>query len=269
MAVGADIGTLVHRALESVDFTSAELRAELARALSGAGGRPGLELGCEPERVAAGLAAALDTPLPGGGQPVRLTAVPRTDRLDELGFELPLAGGDQPSGRVVLGAVAGLLREWLPAEDPLAGYAERLADPALDGVLRGYLTGSIDLVVRLPRRGGQPARFALVDYKTNWLGPAGEPLTVWHYRPSALKAEMERSHYGLQALLYTVALHRFLRWRLPGYDPAESLAGVHYLFVRGMLGETAPVLDGGVCGVFSWTPSAGLVMALSDLLDAS
>ena len=47
---------------------------------------------------------------------------------------------------------------------------------------------------------------------------------------------MERAHYGLQALLYTAALHRYLRWRLPGYDPARHLAGVLYLFVRGMTG---------------------------------
>ena len=33
--------------------------------------------------------------------------------------------------------------------------------------LRGYLTGSIDAVLRLPG----PA-FAVVDYKTNWLGPS-------------------------------------------------------------------------------------------------
>ncbi len=26
---------------------------------------------------------------------------------------------------------------------------------------------------------------------------------------------MERAHYPLQALLYLVALHRYLRWRLP------------------------------------------------------
>ena len=49
---------------------------------------------------------------------------------------------------------------------------------------------------------------------------------------------MQRSHYALQALLYTVALHRYLRWRLTGYDPAEHLGGVLYLFVRGMVGET-------------------------------
>ena len=50
---------------------------------------------------------------------------------------------------------------------------------------------------------------------------------------------MQRAHYGLQALLYTAALHRYLRWRVPGYDPEQHLAGVLYLFVRGMVGADA------------------------------
>ena len=82
--------------------------------------------------------------------------------------------------------------------------------------MRGYLTGSIDLVAAA---GGA---FAIVDYKTNWLAAPGEPLTAWHHRPAALAAEMERAHYGLQALLYTVALHRYLRWRLPGLRPRRT-----------------------------------------------
>ena len=55
---------------------------------------------------------------------------------------------------------------------------------------------------------------------------------------------MTHSHYGLQALLYTVALHRYLRWRLPGYSAERNLAGVLYLFVRGMTGPDTPVVDG-------------------------
>ncbi|MGH2950237.1 MAG: PD-(D/E)XK nuclease family protein, partial [Solirubrobacteraceae bacterium] len=174
----------------------------------------------------------------------RLRDVTRADRLDELAFELPLAGGDEPTGRLALRAIGTVLRDHLPAGDPLAGYAERLDDPALRQDVRGYLTGSIDLVVRA---GG---RFAVVDYKTNRLGS---------YGPDALAAEMQRGHYGLQALLYTAALHRYLRWRLPGYDPGRHLAGVLYLFVRGM-GDPPD-------GVFSWRPPAGLVEALSDVLD--
>jgi exodeoxyribonuclease V beta subunit len=110
-------------------------------------------------------------------------------------------------------------------------------------------------------------RFAVVDYKTNWLGVPGEDLTAWDYRPAVLGAEMRRSHYVLQALLYTVVLHRFLRWRLPGYDPARNLAGVLYLFLRGMSGPDTPVVDGLPCGVYAWKPDAALVERLSDVLD--
>jgi len=78
---------------------------------------------------------------------------------------------------------------------------------------------------------------------------------------------MERAHYVLQALLYTIALHRYLRWRLRGYDPERHLAGVLYLFVRGMVGADTPVVDGMPCGVFAWRPQPGLVAALSDALD--
>ena len=78
---------------------------------------------------------------------------------------------------------------------------------------------------------------------------------------------MERSHYALQALLYTVALHRYLRWRVPGYDPRVNLAGVLYLFVRGMTGADTPVVDGTPCGVFGWRAPGELVEALSDALD--
>jgi exodeoxyribonuclease V beta subunit len=78
---------------------------------------------------------------------------------------------------------------------------------------------------------------------------------------------MQRAHYLLQALLYTVALHRFLRWRVGGYDPERHLAGVLYLFVRGMVGAETPVVAGTPCGIFSWRPPARLVTDLSDVLD--
>jgi exodeoxyribonuclease V beta subunit len=78
---------------------------------------------------------------------------------------------------------------------------------------------------------------------------------------------MSRAHYGLQALLYTVALHRYLRWRLRGYEPDDHLAGVLYLFLRGMAGAEAPTIDGTAIGLYAWRAPAGLVQALSDVLD--
>ncbi len=192
----------------------------------------------------------------------------RADRLDELGFELPLAGGDRPTGELTLDRIAATLRAWLPPDDPLGGYADRLGDAGLRRTVRGYLTGSLDLVVRIPAPAVAGAhRYAVLDYKTNWLGEPDEPLTAFHYRPEALRAEMERHHYALQGLLYAVALHRYLRWRLPAYDPDAHLAGVVYLFVRGMTG--ADWTGAGGSGVFGWRPPAGFVAALSDVLDGS
>jgi exodeoxyribonuclease V beta subunit len=261
MPSGVRVGTFVHRVFEAADFAAPDLVAELGTHIDAVQARRRVEIG-EPGDVVAGLVAAIETPLGpllGGG---RLRDVARGDRLDELDFELPLAGGDDPSGRVTLGAIASVIR----GDPALASYAERLDDPALRQSVRGYLAGSIDLVVRLPGPRRAP-RFAIVDYKTNWLGTPGEDLSAWHYRPAAVAAEMERAHYLLQALLYTVALHRFLRWRLPAYDPERHLAGVLYLFVRGMVGAATPVVDGAPCGVFSWRPPARLVTALSDVLD--
>ena len=63
-------------------------------------------------------------------------------------------------------------------------------------------------------------------------------------------------------------LHRFLRWRLPGYSAQRHIGGVLYLFVRGMCGAQTPVVDGHPAGVFSWQPPPALIEALSDLLDS-
>jgi exodeoxyribonuclease V beta subunit len=266
MPVGVHVGTFVHRVLEAADFAADDLDEELARCVASERARRAVDVG-EPAAVVAGLRAAIETPLgPVLGGDARLRDLARVDRLDELDFELPLVGGDAPRARLSLDAIAGVLRAHLPAGDPLSGYAERLADPGLRPSLRGYLTGSIDLVARVRDPAGV-ARFAVVDYKTNWLGAPGEELSLWHHRPAALAAEMHRAHYALQALLYTAALHRFLRWRVAGYDPEVHLAGVVYLFLRGMTGADTPQVDGSPCGVFSWRPPGALVTALSDVLD--
>lgn len=259
MPVGARVGTFVHSVFEATDFAAEDLIAELSERIAIEQVRRPVEIG-DTSLAAAGLAAAIETPFGSEilGGPVRLRDVAVEDRLNELVFELPLAGGDDPSGRLTLSSIARVLRHGLAPDDALAAYANRLDDPLLRRDVRGYLNGSIDLVLRVVR--ADVPRFAIVDYKTNWLGEPDQPLTLWNYRRDVLAAEMLRAHYGLQALLYTVALHRYLRWRLPGYDPDQHLGGVHYLFVRGM-----PGVAGG--GVFSWHPPGGVVQALSDVLD--
>jgi len=258
---GAAFGTLVHALLENTDFTAPDLREQLAAEAERAGVFHAT--GVEPGAFADALVPALRTPLGPLAGGLRLADVPRTDRLDELDFELPLAGGDRPVGAARVSGIAGLLRRHLPATDPLAAYADDLDIPELaDRRLRGFLNGSIDLVLRL-RADGSP-RYVVVDYKTNWLG--GDTVTSADYTPEAMARAMREAHYPLQALLYSVALHRYLRWRQPGYDPGTHLGGVLYLFLRGMCGPAGPVVDQTPSGVFAWSPPAALVTELSDLL---
>ena len=153
MPAGVHVGTFVHRVLEAADFAAPDLGAELAARVAEVQARRQVDVG-DPAAVVRGLAAAIETPLGPLVGGARLRDFARADRLDELDFELPLAGGDEPTGRLELATLAGVLRAHLPAGDPLSGYAARLEDPALRPNVRGYLTGSIDLVVRVADDGG-------------------------------------------------------------------------------------------------------------------
>ena len=62
--------------------------------------------------------------------------------------------------------------------------------PSLGGqLLRGYLSGSIDVVLRVPDdEAGH--RFVVVDYKTNRLGDPERPLTAYDYTPARMTDAM-------------------------------------------------------------------------------
>lgn len=266
LPAGAAFGTLVHGVLEHADPDAPDLRAELRRHVVDQLGRAPMDVGAGA--LADALVPMHETPLGPLAPGVTLGQVALRDRLRELDFEFPLDGGDAraPLGEVLLRDLAPLLRHHLADDDPLSPYADSLERPPLgDQPLRGYLSGSVDVVLRLTGEHGP--RFVVVDYKTNLLGDPDRPLTAADYAPRLLAEAMLHSHYPLQAMLYSVVLHRYLRWRLPGYDPEQHLGGVLYLYVRGMCGAATPLVDGHPAGVFSWTPPAALVTALSDLLD--
>ena len=99
---GTAFGTFAHTVFEAADFAAPDLDAELARAVGEALARRPVDIG-DRATVIAGLKAAIETPLGPlvGGR--RLKDFARADRLDELTFELPLAGGDQPQGQITPG----------------------------------------------------------------------------------------------------------------------------------------------------------------------
>ncbi|MEH3034806.1 MAG: UvrD-helicase domain-containing protein [Aeromicrobium erythreum] len=261
LAGGAALGTLVHGVLEDLDPTADDLESEVAlRVAEQLARRP---LAVDTAVLVPALVAAVRTPLGPFVDDLTLLDVLAARPLREVEFELPLGGGDRPSGRPgTLADVADLMESTLPDGDPLRPFAPDLRGPELRGrTLRGYLTGSIDLLMRTP-----DGRTLVVDHKTNRLEPPDGGLGA--YAPERLADAMLHTTYPLQAMLYTVAQHRFLRWRLRGYDPDTHLAGVLYLFVRGMTGPDVPRgADGTPFGVFSWRPPTALVLGLSDLLD--
>jgi exodeoxyribonuclease V beta subunit len=66
----------------------------------------------------------------------------------------------------------------------------------------------------------------VLDYKSNQL-PG--------YGADELARSVREHEYDLQYLLYTLALHRWLRFRLgAAYDIGTHLGGVRYLFCRGL-----------------------------------
>ena len=262
----AQFGTLVHEVLERVDFVAADLDAELRTYVDDRlRWNPRL---VEAEILVTGLRAAIETPLGPLFKGRRLRDLARSERLGELSFELRLGGKGRFATVRDIGALVG---GHLSKDDPLGPWAQSLAAGLFEVELAGHLTGSIDMVVRV-RDAAEPdaaPRFVVVDYKTNKLAEPGRGAQSLDYHPVRLFAAMAEHHYPLQALLYSVALHRYLRWRVPGYEPAEHLGGVAYLFVRGMAGADTPVVEGNPHGVFNWQVPSALVTALSDLLDGT
>ncbi|HKK91047.1 MAG TPA: PD-(D/E)XK nuclease family protein, partial [Desulfobacteraceae bacterium] len=130
-----------------------------------------------------------------------------------------------------------------------------VTDAVLPGIVRpvlrqdrvnGMLKGFIDLVFCFE------GRYFVLDYKSNYLGEDQNA-----YDQDAMVRAMAGHRYDLQYLLYTLALHRLLKARLPEYDYQRDVGGVVYLFLRG-------VNESGR-GVYGDKPPARLINELDKL----
>jgi exodeoxyribonuclease V beta subunit len=114
---------------------------------------------------------------------------------------------------------------------------------------QGFMTGSIDLLFRVKNR------FYILDWKSNALN--GNPDA---FNKEGIQEEMARYVYFLQYLIYTVAIHNYLKNRLPDYDYERNFGGVYYLFVRGI----DPSVPGR--GIYFDRPTMSLIEDLSETL---
>jgi exodeoxyribonuclease V beta subunit len=108
------------------------------------------------------------------------------------------------------------------------------------------MTGRIDLVYL------HDGRAYVLDYKSNRLP---------NYSAESLARAVRESEYDLQYLIYTLALHRWLRFRRTDYDYDAHVGGVRYLFCRGLDPDRADSP-----GIFATRPSHALIEALDALL---
>ncbi|HHO0883980.1 exodeoxyribonuclease V subunit beta [Aeromonas hydrophila] len=225
---GARPGTLLHSLFETIDFQSAAgepLAEHIATLLA----QDGFDESWAPV-LQQQVEAVLDTPLDTGfGEPVRLRDLAPERKQVELEFFLPM-------GRVTAPALTALCQQ----HDPLSRGNKPLSFATVQGMLKGF----IDLVFEWQ------GRWYLLDYKSNHLG-----MSPADYSRPVLEQAMAEHRYDLQYQLYSLALHRLLALRLPGYDFEQHFGGVFYLFLRGMPQG----------GIFHTRPSRELVLGLDRL----
>ena len=236
---GTQPGTCLHKIFEELDFTQRDETA-LAALVNQQLTEHGLDAAQFTPAVCDAVRRTLAVPLELGRDEFTLAGVTPARRLNELEFGFPLRtlSAAALADCFARHGEAALLGEFIARLRRLT-FAE----------VRGHLKGFIDLVFE------RDGRFYLADWKSNHLGNRAED-----YGSDALRAAMTEHHYWLQYHLYTVALHRYLGLRVPGYDYEQHFGGVCYFFVRGV-DPARPEL-----GVFRNRPSAELIRALDELL---
>ncbi|GAA3896357.1 MULTISPECIES: exodeoxyribonuclease V subunit beta [Gibbsiella] len=228
---GAAPGTFLHSLFETLDFSQPLDESWLQEQLQ----QNGIDEQWLPV-LAQWMQALLNTPLNDAG--IVLAALAPQHKQAELQFYLPISRMLQAHD---LDALA-------KRHDPLSANCPPLDFQQVQGMLKGF----IDLVFCWQ------GKFYLLDYKSNWLGESSAAYT----RP-AMEQAMAEHRYDLQYQLYTLALHRYLRHRLPGYSYQRHFGGVIYLFLRGVDVEH----PGN--GIFTCCPAQELVEGMDSLFGAA
>ena len=236
---GTRAGTFMHDIFEHLDFTrtaSPELENLVTDKLEAHGfASTWLETICEMVRKVSFVSLAPEI------QEFQLSTIRTQDRINELEFYFPL----KPISTKRLGE---LFETHAPEHVP-DGLPEQIGRMAFSTV-RGFMKGFMDMVFQYQDR------FYLVDWKSNLLGDRLDD-----YDQEGVNRAMEKGGYHFQYHIYTVALNRYLKHRMPGYAYNRHFGGVYYIFVRGVDPDVGPHL-----GIFRHTPSQTLIDALSDYL---
>ena len=233
---GARAGSLLHEIFEALDFTENDHSA-IRKTVSGKLMEHGFNAHWEGA-IAAMITRVLRATLHPAADDLTLTRVGKDHRLSELEFYLPL----QP---ITPGTLKNIFSDCGDTHFS-PHFPERIEDHAFSPV-RGFMKGFIDLVFQFK------GRFYIIDWKSNFLGNRVE-----EYSRTRMAAEMEERFYLLQSNLYVLALHQYLKKRLPGYRYRDHFGGVFYIFLRGVSSNPEDEF-----GIYRDFPGEELVEALS------
>jgi exodeoxyribonuclease V beta subunit len=255
LPAGAGFGNDIHTLLDRIDPAATDLGEELDTVITEI--FPAYGAGLDRTRLASAIAANLVVKLADGFEGRSLVDLGRKHRLSELRFDFPLPRNSS----VGVHELVGLAVKYGHLPKGVLDDFERMVD-AMSGSARiaGFMNGSIDAVFRIS--GDQP-RYIVCDYKTNKLHKDNDPNPIESYGRASMEDAMLRDGFFFQAMIYSVALHRYLRQRQPGYEFDKHFGGVSYLFLRGLDGSIDA--SGYQRGNYFWKPSKALIDGLDTL----
>lgn len=147
-----------------------------------------------------------------------------------------------------MAALNNIVRSKEYAEDKYVGNLYHLIGELKDEQVitakdvQGFMTGSLDLFFE------HDGKYYVADYKSNIITENRNKQGL--YNREAMQRTIYDSHYDFQYVIYTVAMHRFLKHKLgDSYDYDTHIGGIYYLFLRGMRGENSEI-NGSVPGVY-------------------
>ncbi|EMI5491439.1 exodeoxyribonuclease V subunit beta [Providencia stuartii] len=224
---GAAPGTFLHELMEEIDFSQEVSLEWLVEKLELSGFESKWA-----DMLQLWLTAIVQAPLNDDG--LCLSALAASDMLDEMQFYLPIDSLLE----------AKQLDQITHRYDPLSKVCPPLNFEKVQGILKGF----IDLTFLWK------GKFYILDYKSNYLGESAES-----YTQAAMAEAMVDHRYDLQYQLYSLALHRYLKQRLPNYQYDVHFGGVYYLFLRGI--DRAESKN----GIFYYRPESSFINELDQL----
>ncbi|MGB1199583.1 MAG: exodeoxyribonuclease V subunit beta [Thalassotalea sp.] len=223
LAKGAKAGNLLHDILEHVNFSEPNWSLAFTAPLMRFGH---LENGYQEDDLAAWLNDVVNTELKAeSGTNFCLAELNPSQTLREAEFYFPLDNANTKQLTTLLSAHRKRVIKQLAdteLETALLNSNSQVFLPNIS-TLQGMMHGFIDLIFE------HQGKYYLCDYKSNHLGNS-----VNDYTADKLTQSIQSHHYDLQYLIYSVALQRFLKQKLPNYSVEQHFGGVFYFYLRGM-----------------------------------